>query len=204
MSASFWEKVSAARADSGSDILLNIRPSVMRLPLPIRRYDDPFLPFGRAVIKATSAVVCGYVFDFAAYLSIGAAGAVALERTLNALPDNRLAILDGRFAGSAYADVADEIAFVSDGLTLASADHLADYLRRADRCPLVYGEPTLADSLPPSAGVFCPPQVIINRIDGAAYRLRIAGDDVLYCASGDDFADHIRAALVAMNRGEDA
>lgn len=200
MSVSFWQKLEAARADSGSDILLNIRPVVTRLPSPIRRYDDPFLPFGRAVIKATSAVLCGYVFDFAAYLSIGAAGAVALERTLNALPDNRLAILDGRFAGSAYADLTDEIAFVSDGLTLASVEHVADYLRRADRCPLVYGAPSLLADLPSSAGVFCPPQISIKGVDGTTQTLRIAGDDVLYCASGDDFTDHIRAALVAMNR----
>ena len=73
------------------------------MPYPMQRYDDPFLPYGRAVIDATSDIACAYVFDLAAYLSIGASGAIALERTIAYVPSPSLTILHGMFTRAEYA-----------------------------------------------------------------------------------------------------
>ena len=68
-------------------------PRLTKMPLPIQRYDDPFLPFGKAIIDATRDLVCAYVFDLAAYLALGAAGAVALERTIAYVGDDDVTVL---------------------------------------------------------------------------------------------------------------
>ncbi|MEO1441816.1 MAG: hypothetical protein AAFV33_15570, partial [Chloroflexota bacterium] len=78
----FSQKLARIQAKNGSDVLLLMRPLMSDMPAPMHYYDDPFFPFSKAIIGATRDVVCGYVFDFPAYLVHGAAGAVALERSM--------------------------------------------------------------------------------------------------------------------------
>src|SRR4051812_25649910 len=97
-------------------------PRLTKMPLPMQRYDDPFLPFGKAIIAATQDLVCAYVFDLAAYLAIGAAGAVALERTIAFVGENNLTVLHAWFADSGYISAAE--AFGVDAVTLADGDYI--------------------------------------------------------------------------------
>ena len=71
----FVQRLTNARTRNQSDVVLMLNPRVDRLPLPIQRYDDPFFPFGKEIVRATHQSVCAYVFDLASYLALGAAGA---------------------------------------------------------------------------------------------------------------------------------
>ncbi len=101
-------------------VALRMNPQLLKLPLPIQRFDDPFLPFGKAIIGATRDIVGAYLFDLASYLALGGAGAVALERTLRYVGDDVVTILHGAFSDIAYATVADKIAFGVDFITVTT------------------------------------------------------------------------------------
>ncbi len=102
----FGGKVRSAAARGGW--MIEIAPRVSEMPAPIQKYDDPFLPYSRAVIEATAALVAGYVFDLAAYLALGAAGAIALERSvaIAAADGGCITVLHGPFARGEYAALA--------------------------------------------------------------------------------------------------
>src|SRR5438105_164617 len=115
----FRDRLLAAQDRSHSSLAIGLAPSIKRLPLSMQRYDDPLLPFGKAVIDATHDVVCAYVFHLAAYLALGASGAVALERTMAYVPSPVGKILHGPFASAEYVQAVD--AFGADGVTLANS-----------------------------------------------------------------------------------
>lgn len=169
--ANFADRLRAAQQRTGSDRALLLRPRLSQMPLPIQRYDDPFLPFGKAIIDVTRHLVAAYAFDLASYLAIGAAGAVALERTIAYVGDDNLTMLHGWFAGPGY--VAAAQAFGVDAVTLADESYVDTY-RSAGLGVLDVDTPYLV---------------------GEGVRLRLFGDDVVYAGRGDDFADRIRAAL---------
>lgn len=83
---SFADRLQAAQARTDSRLALGIAPNIEKLPAPVGKIDEPFLPLGKLIINTTSDLVCAYVFHLGAYLSIGAAGAIALERTLAYVP----------------------------------------------------------------------------------------------------------------------
>lgn len=166
----------------GLKTMLTINPTVERMPLPIRRYDDPFLPFGKAVINATRDLVCGYLFNFADYMALGAAGAVALERTIAYAGFDRLSIIHGPFANKEYVRLLDVAAFNADAITFvykiegryAVIDGNAHTMGKFDlatRCIMVNSRPEIS----------------------------IAGDDVLYADFGEDFAMIIQKVLKDFN-----
>lgn len=107
-----------------SRLAIGIAPQVTRLPAPVARYDDPFLPFGRAIIEATAEFACAFVFDLASYLALGAAGARALERTIPIVPDHLIKILHAPFFTADYVEAAFEAAFGVDAVTLANDDSM--------------------------------------------------------------------------------
>lgn len=118
----YADRLRAVQASRNTTLGLVIAPRLTTLPLPIQRYDDPFLPFGKAIIGATRDLVCAYVFDLAAYLAIGAAGAVALERTIAyARADGEtICILHAPFATDSYVQAMSDAAFAVDAVTLTA------------------------------------------------------------------------------------
>jgi hypothetical protein len=114
----FTAILEAAQKHDSCTLAIGLAPSLKNLPYSIQSYDDPFLPLGKAIIDATHELVCAYVFDLAAYLALGAAGAVALERTIAYVPGRIVKILHGPFATGDYAQAAFEEAFNVDAVTL--------------------------------------------------------------------------------------
>jgi len=109
--------------------LLELAPRVVEMPVPIQKYDDPFLPYCRAVFALTSDLVAGYVFDLAAFLALGAAGAVALERSVAmvaATPD-MVSVIHGPFARSDYAEFIGEKALRADAATVTDTTTAAGF-----------------------------------------------------------------------------
>ena len=209
MQTEFLTKLDRITTETDSRVVLMMSPKVQRMPLPIRRYDDPFLPFGKEVIRATREIVCGYVFDLAAYLSIGAAGAVALERTLSLIAGERLAILHGPFSGPSFFEITDENSFEADAVTLADAEHLIVYLSRPDRSAFVQIRdvpPTsYLNELTQQAGLYWPErkQMITSSPTSETVTLWIAGEDILYSGSGEDYLDRMTSAIVKFKAGLD-
>lgn len=109
---------------------LVLKPRALAMPIAIQKYDDPFLPFCKAVIDATRDVVCAYVYDLAAFLSIGAAGIVALERAIAyARADGvTVTVLHSPFASDEFAEAAGETGLSVDAVTLTAAADAAPYL----------------------------------------------------------------------------
>ena len=169
----------------GTDRALLLAPRLTRMPLPMQRYDDPFLPFGKAIIAATQEVVCAYIFDLASYLAIGAAGAVALERTIASVDDQTVTILHGPFVGAGYLDMAE--AFEVDALTLIDPSD-ADVYQMAG-----FGVFVVLGAL--SARVDGTRLVGRAAHDGVTLGVTFYGENALYTGRGDDFADQIRAKL---------
>ena len=118
----FDERVQQAYQASGSTLVIGIAPRLDQLPRPIQSHDEPLLPYGRAIIEATSDVVCGYAFHLGAYLALGAAGAIALERTLASVPNTAIKILHAPFVNADYVRASYEDAFNADAVTLATLD----------------------------------------------------------------------------------
>ena len=121
----FLEKLSRLRAERKSDLALLLNPRLEHLPMSIARFDDPFLPYSKAIVGISQDLVVAYVFDFAAYLSLGAAGAVALERSIRFAGDS-VTILHAPFASDGYAAMAD-----ITGLGVASASSMIAAIRLA-------------------------------------------------------------------------
>lgn len=178
-----------------SDIILVLNPRPFLLPHPIQRYDDPYLPFGKAVIQATRPYVCGYMFDFASYLGMGAAGAVALERTVAYATQQSLTILHGPFTGTGYSAAMDSTGFGVDALTLTQPDDLPHYIAHAPYAGFVVGE-----GQPAAQGGLLTPdnRLLLRNASGDTITLRLTDDTVLYVGGQDDFADKIVAAVQAM------
>ncbi len=178
MKADFAHRLQAAQAARGTDQALLIAPRLSFMPLPLLSIDDPFLPFGKAIINATRDLVCAYVFDLAAYLALGAAGAVALERTIAYANANSAAItvLHGLFVGAGYVEAAADSAFNVDAVTLARTVDAEAYQARG-------------------LGVCLVAELEMFEVAGTNLKLTLAGKSVLYAGRGEDFAERVREAL---------
>src|SRR5699024_7491278 len=92
----FTEKLEQVQQGRGK-LALYISPRLDRMPPEFQRHDDPFLPYMRSIYAATANLICVYIFDFAAYLAIGAAGVIALERSIALAEETHITVLDARF-----------------------------------------------------------------------------------------------------------
>lgn len=126
--SNFYQTVSNKLENYQSAQAIWIRPSLNRLPLPIQRFDEPFFPLSRSIIQATRDYVSVYIFDLAHFLATGAAGMVALERSIAYAKEDALTILHGPFVGSDYAVLADDISLALDGLTVTTRTDLQYYV----------------------------------------------------------------------------
>lgn len=94
---SFSDKLQAAQAANDSWVCVGLDPALERMPEPMLKYDDPFLPFLKAIVDATADLVCVFKPNLGFYLALGAAGVVALERIIAYIPKEIPVILDGKF-----------------------------------------------------------------------------------------------------------
>ncbi len=90
----YLEKVKNAQEKNKSWLCIGLDPSPSQLPLPALRWDEPVLPFNKAIIDATADLVCAYKPNLGFYLQWGAAGVIALERTIAYIPDDIPIIVD--------------------------------------------------------------------------------------------------------------
>lgn len=194
----FVNKLAQLQETRKTDIAFLMNPKIDRLPLPVARFDDPFLPFGKAVINATQHMTCAYVFDFASYLALGAAGAVALERTLRYVGQETIKILHGPFVGGAYSAMADKTAFDLDALTIVSSADLHTYLQYPP-----YGAFLIKDreidyhDAATQGGILWVPSGVFTLLGkgGLVMKMRLTNDKVLYGGRGDDYIAQIQKAL---------
>lgn len=91
----YLEKLHALQQQNHSWLCIGLDPVPEKLPLSITaRHDEPVLPFNKAIIDATVDLVCAYKPNLGFYLQWGAAGIIALERTIAYIPDHIPVILD--------------------------------------------------------------------------------------------------------------
>jgi hypothetical protein len=183
---SFANRLSQIQKNRQTDLTLLLRPQTAKLPPPIQRYDDPFLPFSRAILDAAQSCIACIMFDLAAYLALGAAGAVALERAI-AYAGSRgdvLTILHVPFASADYAAATSALAFAPDGVTVTSAALIPAYVLRHQAGVFVMDNQDAADY-----STYNKETSQLHVVwQGTAARLRVVGDDVVYASMGDDFA----------------
>jgi orotidine-5'-phosphate decarboxylase len=152
----FVEKLRAAQEANDSWVCVGLDPVVERMPAPVLKRDEPFLPFLKAIVDATADVVCAFKPNLGFYLALGAAGVIALERIVTYIPDEIPVILDAKFndighTAQAYARGAFEALGV-DAVTTnpyLGQDGIAPFLGSADRAAFV-----LARTSNQSAGDF--------------------------------------------------
>jgi hypothetical protein len=128
----FVEKLIGAQT-ARTRFALYIAPQIDRLPPAFQQHDDPFLPYMRSIYAATNDLVCAYLFNFASFLALGAAGAIALERSIALATQTHITILDARFASEDFVRVWDDVAFGCDSVTLSTEAPLPAYQARPDR-----------------------------------------------------------------------
>jgi len=83
------------------------------------------------------------MFDLASYLATGAAGIVALERSIAFVKGRGLSILHGPFSGTNYTILADDISFTIDALTVTLQSDLAFYLQNPPFVPFLCADVVL-------------------------------------------------------------
>ena len=152
----FLDKLSRAQQKNRSYLCVGLDIVVATTPLPLQYHDEPMLPFARAIIEATQDLVCAYKPNLGFFLAEGAAGIVALERIVRAIPPDIPIILDGKFGdigntAQAYARGAFE-QFHADAVTLSpyiGSDSVKPFLADPARGAFV-----LARTSNPNAGEF--------------------------------------------------
>jgi orotidine-5'-phosphate decarboxylase len=93
----FFERLACAQERNQSLLCVGLDPDPLRLPEPFRRRNGSDVArFNRAVIEATSDIVCAYKPNWAFYEAMGIEGMRALERTLDAVPDGIPVIADAK------------------------------------------------------------------------------------------------------------
>ncbi len=158
-------------------IALHLVPQVALLPPSIQRFDDPFLPFGKAVINASREHVSLYIFDVVAYFALGGAGAVALERTIDYLNDEIPCVLHGPFGDTSFAAWLDKLSFGASAITLGNDQSTT--LKLIDFNKVAVGQ---WDRLS-------------NTLDIEDGRLQVMGSELVYKSRRDDFQDVISQEL---------
>jgi hypothetical protein len=194
---SFVAKLAAIQQQRRSDLGLLMSPRLDRLPLSIQRYDDPFFPFGKAIVNTTRDLVCSYMFDFAAYVVLGAAGFIALERTIDYIGSDTVTILHGGFALLSFAQITDENALGVDAVTLADNRYIDEYTQRRDRGAFIINErnPMLSDA-PDKGGLYWIMDDLLTTLGEDKQILQIRLVDVPTAGLGDDFGSVIQSQLM--------
>ena len=102
----YLEKLRRAQESNRSWLCLGLDPQPELLPVDALKWDEPLLPFNRAIIDATADLVCAYKPNLGFYLQWGAAGVIALERTIAYIPDHIPVILDAKIGDIGHTQAA--------------------------------------------------------------------------------------------------
>jgi orotidine-5'-phosphate decarboxylase len=92
--SNYLEKLEAAQVRNSSWLCVGLDPQPEKLPVQALKWDEPVLPFNKAIIDATADLVCAYKPNLGFYLQWGAAGIIALERTIAYIPRHLPIIVD--------------------------------------------------------------------------------------------------------------
>lgn len=91
---SYLEKLTSCQDKNNSWLCVGLDPIPEKLRVDYLKWDEPILPFNKAIIDATVDVVCAYKPNLGFYLQWGAAGVIALERTIAYIPKHIPIIVD--------------------------------------------------------------------------------------------------------------
>ncbi len=94
MKMTYLEKLQTVQKKNNSWLCVGLDPDITRLRVDVLKWDEPILPFNKAIIDATADLVCAYKPNLGFYLQWGAAGIIALERTIAYIPQHIPVILD--------------------------------------------------------------------------------------------------------------
>jgi orotidine-5'-phosphate decarboxylase len=90
----YLEKLKAAQERNDSWLCVGLDPDPVRLRVDTLKWDEPILPFNKIIVDKTADLVCAYKPNLGFYLQWGAAGVIALERTIAYIPEWIPVILD--------------------------------------------------------------------------------------------------------------
>lgn len=90
----YLEKLKSIQEQNNSWLCVGLDPDPHKLRVDWLKWDEPVLPFNKAIIDATADLVCAYKPNLGFYLQWGAAGIIALERTIAYIPRHIPIILD--------------------------------------------------------------------------------------------------------------
>lgn len=102
----YLEKLLAAQAANHSWLCIGLDPQPELMPVEALKWDEPVLPFNRRIIEATADLVCAYKPNLGFYMQWGAAGVIALERTIAAIPNHIPVILDAKIGDIGHTQAA--------------------------------------------------------------------------------------------------
>jgi len=141
---SFTDKLLACAERNDSWLCVGLDPAMDKLPSGFRREPTEILRFNRAIIDATSDLVCAYKPNAAFYECLGREGWDTLKGTIDAIPSHIPVILDAKrgdigntaamYAKSVYEELNADAATVSPFL---GTDSLEPFLKYADRGVIV-------------------------------------------------------------------
>lgn len=104
---SYLDKLRAAQERNNSWLCIGLDPQPDKLPMEaVWKWDEPLLPFNKRIIDATADLVCAYKPNLGFYLQWGAAGVIALERTIAYIPDYIPVILDAKIGDIGHTQAA--------------------------------------------------------------------------------------------------
>lgn len=104
---SYLEKLRRAQETNQSWLCVGLDPQPDKLPVEaVHKWDEPLLPFNKAIIDHTADLVCAYKPNLGFYLQWGAAGVIALERTIAYIPDHIPVILDAKIGDIGHTQAA--------------------------------------------------------------------------------------------------
>ncbi|PJF35898.1 MAG: hypothetical protein CUN49_08235 [Candidatus Thermofonsia Clade 1 bacterium] len=198
----FQELWQAAQARSGSTLAIGLAPALDKLPAAVAKIDDPFLPLGKLIINTTADLTCAYVFHLSAYLAIGAAGIIALERTLAYVPSGILKVLHAPFASAEYVRAAFEEALGADAVTLSSPEFAAPYLAQAQHGAFVPHGAAIPPELAAQLGTYVQKPDGTGQLTLAALSLDWHFGATLYQTRTFAFEEKLRAAALALRAAQ--
>lgn len=167
-----------------------LTPKLASLPLAIQRYDEPFYPFSKELIQATKALVSVYIFDFASYLSTGAAGVVALERAMHFAKQDAVVVLHGSFTGTGYSVLADNHSFGVDAITVAQKQDMDFYLNNPPYAPILIANPQADDII--QAGGILEQNKLSLYCEDETISFKVFEGDFISQFVNDNYLDNIR------------